>query len=390
MRILIITPTFLPIIGGAEIAVFEIARRLARHHKVLVLTPKKSSQALKNYSSNDPRYRISNFQTLYFNDGSVHLSFLKPLLLPFTFFFAFLRSFFCFKPDLVLHAYLLPASLPIACWCKIRKIPFVLLFLGRPDVIGPETRAWKKFYFALVEKLADLLVGATKFYLRLPNRSPKFRLIPLGIDLKRYEPLPADKVQRLREKLKIPTDAPVLFTLQRLDPVKKVDFLLRSFRFIQEKNPKIYLIIGGKGPEEKKLRSLARKLALKNVIFAGYIPEEEIPLYYNLADIFVFASEFETFGIVVAQALACGTPVVAVKTTALPEVISEGKDGVLVPKYNEKQFAQAVIKLLANKKQLQQFGAHAVAKAQKRFDWERIVRQLNRQIVSLVKKQKNF
>ena len=146
-------------------------------------------------------------------------------------------------------------------------------------------------------------------------------IVPTGIDLNFFKPIEKKKA---RKKLGI-DDERVFLMLGRLGFEKNVDIVLRAFKDVDAR-----LIIAGSGPAERKLKDLRRKLGIqKKVSFKGYVPEKLKHVYYSAADAFVIASMSETQAIVVAEAMACGTPVIGANSLAIPEVVSNGKNGYL-------------------------------------------------------------
>lgn len=149
----------------------------------------------------------------------------------------------------------------------------------------------------------------------------QIEIIPTGIDTNFFRPL--DKA-KARKKLGL-ENGKIFLCLGRLGHEKNVDVVIRAFEDINAK-----LIIAGRGPAEKKLKRLTRNLGLqKKVSFKGFVPDKLKPTYYSAADASVIASESETQGIVVAEAMACGTPVVVANSLALPEMVKDGKNGYL-------------------------------------------------------------
>jgi 1,2-diacylglycerol 3-alpha-glucosyltransferase len=150
----------------------------------------------------------------------------------------------------------------------------------------------------------------------------------------------------------------------RLAEEKNVDFLLRAFARIAAERPQATLVLVGKGPREHSLQSLAQKLGLgERAIFTGTIPHSEVPHYAAAADLFVFPSLAETQGLVLIEAMAAGTPVVAVEALGSADVLTEG-GGLLVPA-QEGAFASAVTTLLADEPRRRAIGEQAARAVQR-------------------------
>jgi glycosyltransferase involved in cell wall biosynthesis len=145
--------------------------------------------------------------------------------------------------------------------------------------------------------------------------------IPLCVDTQRFSF--AENPTILREQLNLPVHRPVMLTVRRLVPRMGLENLILAMKEIVKQVPEALLLIGGKGYLENSLRTLIMRLQLEaNVKLLGFIPEEELPMYYQSADLFVLPTvELEGFGLSTLEALSCGTPVIATPVGANPEVI---------------------------------------------------------------------
>lgn len=187
-------------------------------------------------------------------------------------------------------------------------------------------------------------------------------VLPSGIDLEEYKSV---KKGFLREKANLPKKTKILLYVGRLGKEKSVDFLIRSFKLISEKNPHTALVLVGDGPDKSALKRLAARLQLKDkVIFFGSINHHDIANVYADADLFVFASRTETQGMVLLEALASGIPVVAVNDEAFENVIKIGKTGYLV-KPDEDLFADKTHDLLNNDALYKSFSQAALKSVEK-------------------------
>jgi glycosyltransferase involved in cell wall biosynthesis len=141
-----------------------------------------------------------------------------------------------------------------------------------------------------------------------------------GVDVEHFHPAP-DR-SGLRDKLNLPKDVLLLLTVRDLEQRMGIDILLRALRRLPSDRP-YQCLIGGTGPLRAFLEELAHRLGIaERVRFLGHIPEEQLPLYYQAADLFVLPTRsHEGFGLVTVEALACGTPVVATPAGATPEIL---------------------------------------------------------------------
>lgn len=150
-----------------------------------------------------------------------------------------------------------------------------------------------------------------------------------------------------REKYHIPADRPMLLYVGRVAFEKNIDFLLSVVHLVKEEIPDILLVITGEGPAEASLHKQVKNLSLeKNVKFIGYLDREtELNACYRAADIFVFASTSETQGLVLLEAMAQGTPVVAIAKLGTASILVEGR-GAMIANEDTLDFAQKVQALL--------------------------------------------
>ncbi|MBU0597836.1 glycosyltransferase family 4 protein [Patescibacteria group bacterium] len=133
---------------------------------------------------------------------------------------------------------------------------------------------------------------------------------------------------------------PVVLYVGRISPHKGIHLLIKSFNIVLDKIPNAKLLIVGK----KTFNNYARKLetlAEKSVIFAGYVKDDELPFYYAACDVYATASLWEGFDLPIAEAQACGKPVVAYNLCSHPEIIN--KNGTLVKPKDINSFAKAII-----------------------------------------------
>jgi phosphatidylinositol alpha-1,6-mannosyltransferase len=390
VRILVVTPTFLPVIGGAELGIYETYQRLGRRHDVLVLTPRQPDHVVSEQSAADEYFEDMSFETRYFDDR------LNPSKLPLPIRLRGILSAFSvsmpvatvrairnFEPDVLNFHFAIPCGISLLVSSAFTDAPSVLSLISRIDVLAADTPALRKSFLWWAMRSASLLVAISRYTLRWPRAIGSARIIPYGVDIDRFAP--GVDCAAVRVSLGVPEGSPVLFALQRLSRVKRTDVLIRAMPAVLKRYPAAVLVVGGKGPEEEALKTLAADLGVAgNVIFAGYIGEKELPGYFALADIFAFHSTNETFGIIFAQAMAAGKPIVSVNATAIPEVVDDGTIGTLVEPLNPQQFAGAVVDLLGDEEKRRRFSTNGRHKAVSLYSWDSVAEQYERAFESLL------
>ncbi len=196
----------------------------------------------------------------------------------------------------------------------------------------------------------------------------KTRIIPCGVDLQAWSrDVPTNKIE---EKYKLDEKKVIIF-VGRLTWEKGVIYLLQAAKDI---NAEIF-IIGG-GAEKKKLENFSKNKPLKNVHFLGYFGKEyvdELRQFYKRANCVVVPSICdEGLGIVVLEAMASETPVVATNKGGIPLAVKDGKTGFLVRAKSGKALADAINIILFNDKMRSEMGKNARKLVEERFDWEKI------------------
>lgn len=168
---------------------------------------------------------------------------------------------------------------------------------------------------------------------------------------------------------------PSIFFVGGLGNEKGIDLLLRAILIIKEKIPNIYVYIAGRGSRETDLKKLAKELNIEeSVKFLGFISNEKKYTYYKAADVCAIPSRLENEPIVLLEAMACGTPVVASNVGGIPFVVEDGKTGLIVEPENIGDLADKIVTLLKDEKLRRKIGEAGQEKV-KEFAWDKIAEQ---------------
>lgn len=169
----------------------------------------------------------------------------------------------------------------------------------------------------------------------------------------------------LSKRFEIPQQEKILLFVGRLGKEKSLDFLLRAFQQVLQRCPNVTLVLVGSGPEKRALSDLAKKLKIKEkVIFTGLLSPDVVAGAYASADLFVFPSVTETQGLVLAEAMAAGLPVVARAAFGSLAMVEEGITGFLCGD-DEEEFADRIVSLLEDLLLWRQMGEAAKKRALK-------------------------
>lgn len=187
---------------------------------------------------------------------------------------------------------------------------------------------------------------------KVPALRERFHLVPTSIDNDAFRPIPDLDRAKVRRDLGLPSHGKVLLCVGRLAWKKGVDLAINAFALVAARRPDAYLAIAGDGDEKTRLQALARELKIAaRVFFLGYIaqtPDSDLPRLYNCADALVLASMHESLALVLAEALACGTPVISTPVGIAPKVIEDGVTGYLVHSREPAEMAGRMLQALEN------------------------------------------
>ncbi len=199
-------------------------------------------------------------------------------------------------------------------------------------------------------------------------------VIPCGVDLKLFRPLSRSFA---RQRVGLPAERPILLFAGRLDPFKGPDLLLRAAALMQQ--DALVVIAGGSGSGDKdieQLQKLAQRLNIADrVMLLGARQREEMPYFYNAANVTVVPSYHETFGLAAVESLACGTPVVATRAGGLTTVVRHGENGFLVPRCPG-FFAERLDAMLSDD-QLYAGLRSAARSSVTQFSWEKVAQEVH-------------
>lgn len=176
----------------------------------------------------------------------------------------------------------------------------------------------------------------------------------------------------------------LLATVGTLNPQKGVQFLIRALPKIVKEYPGLRLEIIGDGGYKRKLQDEVKHLKLKNYVkFTGFVPD--VSKYLTSFDLYIQPSLSESFGLAILQAMSVGLPVIATNTGGIPEVVTEGKSGLLVEPMDSKALAEAILELLRHPQKAKKMGEMAHKEAQLKFNLDDMIKELEKTYESVAK-----
>lgn len=249
-----------------------------------------------------------------------------------------------------------PRLNPAQLFNTLRRMPHHMQVYGRADRI-----------IAVSRPIAEHLVK----YSFAPRS--KTTVVLNGIDTDFFNP---GQAAADRERL-WGSSGPVIFSIARVVKDKGFHFLIKAMPAVLKEHPGALLVVGGEGPYLPELKALAGREGVgKAVRFTGRIPEAELPAHYRSCDLFALATTFvEGFGLVIAEAMACGRPAAASDIGGVPEVVRDGVTGRLFPPGDQKNITGTLLELLSDERALKAMGMAARDDAVKRFGAGRMARE---------------
>ena len=370
----VVTHTFLPHVGGIENVVYEQSKRLLQKQFELTV--------VTNRIHTDKNYTFDGIKVQCYDSLNIGFRLGIPYAIPhITSYKTFLESI---KSSDLIHAHGHPylSSFIAAKIAKKYSKPLVLT--------QHNTFIEYKNFWDTIERLNDLAIGkeilkeadkiivvskATMNYVLSLGADPeKIEVLHNGVDLNRFRPLTGIK-DEMRKKLRISKDSSVVLTVRRLVYKNGIDTLIEGAKIAIKKNPRlVFLVIGG-GPDFDQVKAKIEQLGIeKNVRLTGFVSDEGLPFYYNVADFFVLPSKSgEGLPLVTLEAMACGLPVIATNVGGISEVIIEDY-GKVVPPNTPESLAEAVLEFSHREFSAPEKNLRAII--EQKYSWEKNVGKL--------------
>lgn len=171
---------------------------------------------------------------------------------------------------------------------------------------------------------------------------------------------------------------PTILFVGRFVPVKNVSELLSAFAVVVQQRDDAQLVLVGDGPLKEQLEKECRSLGITDAVsFAGYVPHEEVSQYFRGADVFAMSSRHESFGMVLLEAMASGTPPVAPRIDHIPEIITDKESGLLYEQGNSTDLVDKLLAVLEEPDYCTRLGINARREAINQYTWEQQVDKLH-------------
>lgn len=337
MRILMMTNTYEPVIGGIEQSIRSCSEEFRkRGHEVVIVAP--TFERMNGHEKDV--VRIPAIQNFLREDVS--------LTLPIPIFLShFMKKF---QPDIIhSHHFFWVGDIALRL-ARQYHIPFVfthhIMLDQYADFLPIHNERIKRFVLKLATgyaNLTDCVIAPSQAVYDILHRDGVIKpihIIPTGVDVKRFA---KGDGQRFRQEWKIPEDAFVVGSVGRLNPEKNLEFLARAASRFLKLNHNAHCLMVGEGSLKEAIKNIFQEFGVEDRLHCtGVLQGENLVDAYHAMDIFIFSSHSETQGIVLTESMACGTPVVALDAPAVRELIKDRKNGRLIFIEEEEEFSSAL------------------------------------------------
>jgi phosphatidylinositol alpha 1,6-mannosyltransferase len=387
MRIMIVTDQYPPMVGGVPTVTHGLAHDFAdRGHQVWVVAPSQGSRDVRSLEQKVRVYRFSSF------DWPTY----EGLRIPFLPFVPIRNLLKKSDPHIIhIHSPVVLGNIAQMLAGGLRK-PVIAtnhyLPINMSRSLSSDPILSKPFsnitYTYLVQfcNRCEYITAPTATALNLLYdhglRAPA-GVISNGIDLKKYSP--GERNDHIREKFNLPLDRPLALHVNRLSDEKRVDVLLDAAAKMSGNG---FIALVGSGPAEAALREQAERLHLGDrVSFLGYVRDADLLALRRSSEVFVIPSEADLQSLATMEAMACGLPVIAANSYALPELAHHGENGYVFQPGNSDELASYLDKLLGDaplRAQMSQKSLEIIAKhdrIQVLDKWESLYRRLSDEFI---------
>ena len=383
MKIIHITPYFLPTIGGAQLGLYNLCRYLEKEGiKQYIIAPKRNKSE-KSYEKMDniKVYRYAPNKILRYSN--IVLSKISGNIIPEQHIegvFKTIRLIENENIDIIHMHYFRNTSILGYLAKKKFKIPVVIELMGDDiyDPVYPVPENLWRYYYPKILNNCDVITAVSNFVGNViyEKTGIKAEIIPYGVDTNIFKPFDA-QIDYIQEKYNLSKKDKIVIAVQRLEPRKKVQVLLYAAKKVIDEVSNVKFLIIGDGPDRDNLERLTKKLGIsRNIIFTGVIPDKELIKCYSLADIFSIHTLHEGLGIVFLEAMAMGLPIVTTYAHGNEDIIENGKNGFMVEPNNPDKLAEKIIYLLNNEEIRRKIGKLNRKEAVEKYDWKNIARRV--------------
>ena len=331
LKVAMFTNNYLPFIGGVPISIERLRCGLEKlKDTVLIVAPRYKNKREKEKNVIRMPSIFSFGEKSEFRFANIFSSAVR-------------KKVKAFKPDIIhVHHPFWIGSLGVYMARRL-KVPAVYTYHTRLEhyshfVFLPGSLFRNIIAHFLVRRFANkcdaviVPTDSTEEYLRMIGVTAPTYVQPTGIEYERFQHVEPTEVEKLKKRLKI-KDETVFVSVSRLSNEKNIDFMIDALAELKKATDKLFrLLIVGDGHQKQRLQAKIDELDLTGTVqLVGSVAPENMANWYQLGDAFLFASQSETQGMVILEAMAAGLPVVAVRSSGIDDVVEDGVNGYKTP-----------------------------------------------------------
>ncbi|HSW89036.1 MAG TPA: glycosyltransferase family 4 protein [Candidatus Saccharimonadales bacterium] len=388
MKIVIVIPYFYPSIGGLQNYALNIAKGLQNlGHEIVVITTNHIEKKYIIETINDLKiYRLPI--SFIISNTPINITWFRDIT-------TIIKKE---KPDLINGHTPVPIIAEIAAIiAKVKKIPFVMTYqndLIKDTFILQFIITCYYFMFGIPAlKAANKIIASSQYYVDnskyLKPYQEKIEIVSPGVNLKSFSlsNLNKDRYENLAQQYK---DKKILLFIGQLDKTHKhkgLDYLIESLVDIRKGNKKVHLLVVGKGNNIDEYKQHVEQLKLQNIVtFVGFVSDDDLPYYYNKANIIVLPSynRSEGFGMVLIEAGASKKPVVASDIGGITYVVKDTITGFLTKPKDSKSLSKAILTILNDDALAEKMGNNNYKWVKENFTWDKQIEKTNRVFKNLL------
>ena len=368
---LLVTNDFPPKIGGIQNLLYEWWRRLPSESFAVLTSPYSGSKQFDAAQS----FEIRRTR--------------EPVLLPHP---LMVRKINKMAKQFGAELVVLDPALPLGLIGPNLNLPYAVVLHGA-EIVVPGRLPVVSRLLSRVLNNAELIIASGSYPAaeasRVCRSSKRIEVITPGVDIQRFKVLSSEQRIEARKQFGVAEDAELIVGISRLVPRKGFDVLIRAVARLAIEFPKLRLIVGGDGRDRARLERIAREL-MSPTTFLGRVSDDDLPKLYGCADINAMLCrsrwmglEQEGFGIVFAEAAACGVPQIAGRSGGASDAVDHDITGLIVEDPTRvDDVVSSLRRLLVDKSQLLKMGQASRLRAENLFDYDKLALKLG-QVLSV-------
>ena len=368
---LLVTNDFPPKIGGIQNLLYEWWRRLPSESFAVLTSPYSGSKQFDAAQS----FEIRRTR--------------EPVLLPHP---LMVRKINKMAKQFGAELVVLDPALPLGLIGPNLNLPYAVVLHGA-EIVVPGRLPVVSRLLSRVLNNAELIIASGSYPAaeasRVCRSSKRIDVITPGVDIQRFKVLSSEQRIEARKQFGVAEDAELIVGISRLVPRKGFDVLIRAVARLAIEFPKLRLIVGGDGRDRARLERIAREL-MSPTTFLGRVSDDDLPKLYGCADINAMLCrsrwmglEQEGFGIVFAEAAACGVPQIAGRSGGASDAVDHNITGLIVEDPTRvDDVVSSLRRLLVDKSQLLKMGQASRLRAENLFDYDKLALKLG-QVLSV-------